>query len=108
MSAIDKYLKLLRDLRDAWKAGDWKKVYALTVEIAIIVRDILTGGEVSTMSVEQSEEASALVAEVRGLVEGTALPADAEAAKIGDGKLAAWLVKIVLIVIGIPVPFEAQ
>lgn len=102
------YLKLLIDFRDAWKAGDWKKCAAIAIEIQKIILGFFTSSGVGTMSVVEGEQLTRVTAEIKELIESTAIPADVDGSAWGDGKLIAWLIKIGLIVIGIPVPFESK
>lgn len=102
---MGQYLLLLKQFRDAWKAGDWRKVAAVAIEIQKIILGFFAAGTVIAMSAAEGEEIAAVTAETKALIEGTAVPADADTNAWGDGKLVAWLIKIGLNIIGIPIPF---
>lgn len=79
------YLQLLRDFRDAIKAGDWRKAWSIAIEIQKAVLDLF-GAPAVTMSAEEKAENAALTAEIGALLDSAAVPADVDANKIGDGK----------------------
>lgn len=98
------YLKLLKDFLAAVRAGEWVKAWKLSIQIQELIASLLVAGEVVAMSVEEKAELAA----VRGDIESSLKAAETGASAIGDGKIVAWLIKIGLIVIGIPLPFESE
>lgn len=97
---MKKYLQLLKDFRDAFKAGEWKKAWAIAIQIQQEILDLFGPAALDAVTPEERQEYQELCAEVQTLLETTTHP---EA--IGDGRIVAWLIKIGLIVIGIPLPF---
>lgn len=84
------YIKLLKDFRDAIKAGDWRKAWALAIKIQEIVLGLFGTGAVA-MSADEKTEIAALNAEIGELLDATAVPADADSNKWGDGKIIEFL-----------------
>lgn len=84
------YLQLLRDFRDAVKAGDWRKAWAITIEIQKAVLDLFAAPAV-TMSAEEKAENAALTSEIAALLDSTVVPTDVANA---NGKIIAILLPI--------------
>lgn len=99
--ALKEYLKMLRDFRDAVKAGDWRKAWAIAIAIQQIVLDLFggIGGSIpadtfAALLAEERAEAKELLSEIESLLSGTTVEQDADSSKFGDGKIIAILLPI--------------
>lgn len=115
------YLKLWSDLAAAWAAKDWLKVWDIEIEIQRIARSFFPARgaigllAMGTVTAEEYKQLTDKQAEVKAMIEASdaevAAAADAgnaDAARAWDGKLIAWIIKIGLNIIGIPLPFESK
>lgn len=101
---MGQYLQLLRDFLAAVKGGEYWKAYRILVQIQQVIVDLFGPGSVGTMSAEEKAEATVLCGEATAALNALA----SQPTTAANGKIIAWLIKIGLIVIGIPLPFEAE